>query len=101
MAALHGTVGEYDSKLEQWTSYTERLEFYFAANDVSSPEKQRAILLSAWAIHIPADSQLSSTSQAFQQDVRGAGSIGQDPLQPETVGYHEPLQVYRVRPQPG
>ncbi len=47
MAALHGPVEEYDSEREQWTSYTERLEFYFAANDVSSPEKQRAILLSA------------------------------------------------------
>ena len=47
MATFHGTVGEYDSEREQWPAYDERLEFYFAANDVNSPEKQRAVLLSS------------------------------------------------------
>ena len=47
MATYHGTVGEYDSEREQWLAYAERLEFYFAANDVNSPEKQRAVLLSS------------------------------------------------------
>lgn len=45
--ATHGTLGEFDSSREDWTSYSERLEQYFHANDVVSPEKQRAILLSA------------------------------------------------------
>ena len=44
MAQLHGKVGEFDSAQEDWTSYIERLEQYFAANDIAD-EKRRAILL--------------------------------------------------------
>ncbi len=44
--ATHGAFGEFESSKEDWTSYTERLEHYFEANDVNSAEKQRAILLS-------------------------------------------------------
>ena len=47
MALMHGTVGEFDSAVEDWTAYTERLGNYFVANDVASADKQRAILLSA------------------------------------------------------
>ena len=48
MASLvHGSVGPFDSSQEDWRSYTERLEQYFAANDVAGAAKQRAILLSA------------------------------------------------------
>ena len=48
MALLfHGSVGPFDSSQEDWRSYTEYLEQYFAANDVAGAEKQRAILLSA------------------------------------------------------
>ena len=43
--ARHGTVGEYDNTREDWLSYTERLQQYFAANDVRNAEKQRAIFL--------------------------------------------------------
>ena len=46
LMATHGTLGEFDSNREDWTSYSERLEQYFQANDVESAEKQRAILLS-------------------------------------------------------
>ena len=41
--AIRGSVGEFNFSVEDWASYTVRLEQYFAANDV---EKQRAILLS-------------------------------------------------------
>ena len=44
--ATHGTIGEYDHSNEDWISYCERLEHYFAANDVNNASKQRAILLS-------------------------------------------------------
>ena len=44
--ATHGTIGEYDHCKEDWVSYCERLEHYFAANDVDDAGKQRAILLS-------------------------------------------------------
>ena len=46
MAALHGTIGEFDSTREDWCSYIERLQQYFSANDVTDVTKQRAILLS-------------------------------------------------------
>ena len=44
---VHGSVGPFDSSQEDWRSYTERLEQYFAANDVAGAGKQRAILLSS------------------------------------------------------
>jgi len=46
MAAHHGSVGEFDAGKETWTSYCERLQLYFLANDVAATaEKQRAIFL--------------------------------------------------------
>ena len=44
--ATHGSIGPFEPKEEDWTSYTERLEQYFTANDVEDAGKQRAILLS-------------------------------------------------------
>ena len=44
--ASHGTLSDFDSDREDWTSYTEHLEQYFEANDVVSAVKQQAILLS-------------------------------------------------------
>ena len=44
--ASHGTLSDFYSDREDWTSYTERLEQYFEANDVVSAVKQRGILLS-------------------------------------------------------
>ena len=43
--ATHGTVDAFDSSKEQWSSYTERLEFYFTANGITDAAKKRAILL--------------------------------------------------------
>jgi hypothetical protein len=39
--------GEYCSIREDWLAYTERMQQYFAANDVKNADKQCAILLSA------------------------------------------------------
>ena len=44
--ARHGTIQEFDSATEDWTAYSERLEQYFFANDVTDAAKKRAILLS-------------------------------------------------------
>ena len=49
MSTIHGTIGEFDSNQEDWASYTERLQQYFAANDIAE-DKQKAILLSACGI---------------------------------------------------
>ena len=46
MASSHGHIGEFNSQLEDWRSYTERLQNYFIANDIKSEAKQRAFLLS-------------------------------------------------------
>ena len=46
MATLFGQVQEFDSEKEEWSQYAERLEHYFVANEVQSPERKRAILLS-------------------------------------------------------
>ena len=44
--ATHGTLGPFEQGKEDWISYVECLEQYFAANDVIEADKQRAILLS-------------------------------------------------------
>ena len=44
--ATHGSVSAFDCSKEDWTSYIERLNFYFVANDVTTEVKKRAILLS-------------------------------------------------------
>ena len=36
LMATHAALGEFESTREDWTSYTERLEQYFLANDVDS-----------------------------------------------------------------
>lgn len=46
MAAVHGSIGPFESSAEDWTSYTERLQQYFIANEVDSEDKKRALLLS-------------------------------------------------------
>ena len=42
---LHGTVIPFDSDREEWGEYTEHLEYYFTANDITTEVKRRAILL--------------------------------------------------------
>ncbi|KAI6652391.1 hypothetical protein LOD99_7405 [Oopsacas minuta] len=46
MVGKHGILNEFEASKEDWTSYTERLQHYFATNEVDSVEKQRAIFLS-------------------------------------------------------
>ena len=49
---VHGTMGPFDSNQEDWLSYTERLQQYFTANDITDEHaaKKRAILLSVCGI---------------------------------------------------
>ena len=47
MAVKHGTIGEFDSGIEDWTSYTERLEQYFVANNVGEDKQTSSRLLSS------------------------------------------------------
>ena len=42
----HESVPEFHPSNEDWISYTERVQHYFTANDVTVEEKKRSILLS-------------------------------------------------------
>ena len=44
--AAHGRIGEFNPQREDWTSYTERLQKNFAANEIEEAAKQKAVLLS-------------------------------------------------------
>ena len=44
MATL-GKIGKFQPSVEDWTQYVERLEFFFAANGITTVEKKRATLL--------------------------------------------------------
>ena len=46
MASRQGVFGEFDHGIEDWASYTERLQQYFAANNIEGGGKHKAILLS-------------------------------------------------------
>ena len=43
--ALIGNIGQFDPMVDQWSSYKERLEQFYAANEVAA-EKHVAVLLS-------------------------------------------------------
>ena len=44
--SLLGIIGEFDVNVEEFTSYAERMEQYFIANDIVDAVKKRAIFLS-------------------------------------------------------
>ena len=46
MAALFGTVSEFEEGKEEWTQYVERLEHFFAANGIEDANKKRSVFLS-------------------------------------------------------
>ena len=48
--AYHGTIAEFQPETEDWASYTERIQYYFQANDITTADKQRSILLTMCGI---------------------------------------------------
>ena len=44
---IHGLVGQFDPRQEEWCDYIETLIHYFVANDIAEEAKKRAILLTA------------------------------------------------------
>ena len=61
MTAVHGSVAAFDSATEEWTEYIERLEFYFAANGITTAAQQRAVLLSCCAFDVLTTKKFSLT----------------------------------------
>lgn len=49
--ATFGKIDHFNSSVEKFDDYEERLRFYFQANDVIDPDKQRAILLTVIGPH--------------------------------------------------
>ena len=45
MTAVYGKFSYFNSSHESWSSYSERLGYYFAANDVQDEDKKKTILL--------------------------------------------------------
>ena len=43
--SVHGKIYQFILSQETWSSYTERLGYYFVANDVQDPAKKKTILL--------------------------------------------------------
>ena len=43
--ATLGKIGEFQPSVEDWTQYAKHLEFFFAANAITTAEKKRAIFL--------------------------------------------------------
>ena len=46
MSLPHRHLSEFDSNVEEWTVYVERLENYLVVNDIEDNRKKRAVLLS-------------------------------------------------------
>ena len=77
--ATHGTVSQYQQSKDTWTTYVERLNHYFIANDVTDEGKKRSILLSACG---------SSTYKL----IRSLVEVGQLATSPYSVaGYYQPI----------
>ncbi len=81
--ATHGRVSAFDPKLEDWSSYTERLQYYFAANEITNATKKRAILITACSPY---------TFQLLRSLVQ--------PQTPSELSYDELVQVMKEHYQP-
>ena len=46
MTAILGKVEEFDGSKQEWQQYVERLDHFFQANFITTPEKKRAVFLS-------------------------------------------------------
>ena len=82
--ATHGTVSQYQQSKENWTTYIERSNHYFIANDVTDEGKKHSILLSANG---------SSTNQLIRNLVE-VGQVATTPYSEITklvAGYYQPI----------
>ena len=77
VAGIHGTIGEFNSTQEDWTSYVERLQQYFAANDVAEG-KQKAVLTSKclWSSYLPSHQKSFSSRESCRQIIYSASQTG-------------------------
>ena len=60
----HSWIGEFNPQREDWTSYTERSQEYFAANEIEEAAKQKAVLLST---NVSADENFDSSTETDRE----------------------------------
>lgn len=46
MVAMISTVTAFDNATQSWEKYSKMLDFFFEANNIAEPERQKAVLLS-------------------------------------------------------
>ena len=65
--ARFGSISTFHSSEGDWKSYMERLNQYLAANDITEPDKKRAILLSSVGA---ATCKLNDSLQDMLRDIK-------------------------------
>ena len=89
--AVHGKLSEFDPQKEDWISYSERLQAYFAANKIENGDKKKAILLSV----VGAETyQLMQSLVPLEKPVaKGSNQVGPGPLPANSVSDRAKVQV--------
>ena len=71
------TMKPFNSKVDDWATYMERLQYYFVANDVNDLAKKRAILLTVCGVprfkflcSLVPDSKLDGDSGTYESLVK-------------------------------
>ena len=67
--AKHGTIGPFRGNANNWSAYTESLEQYFVANDVTEDAKKRAILLSACNANVQTDKKVGIATETQRSGI--------------------------------
>ena len=83
-----GKMSSFDPKKETWTSYMERLDFYFLANGVTTDDKKKAILLMVCGA--PTYQLLRGLLQPktpTETSLKDIKKKAPEPLQPQTFKY--------------
>ena len=89
--ATHGTIGEFDSKSKDWTSYTEQLQQYFIASDVEGAE--RSALECMWYSYLQAYLQSSAPTQAYRQTFRQVSGTSEESHQTAIIRDSAEIQL--------
>ncbi|GFO29285.1 polyprotein [Plakobranchus ocellatus] len=83
MAGVIGSVQAFNEADDSWIAYTERLEHFFMANDITSEEKKKAILLNS----------VGATTYKLVSNLVS-------PRKPGDVPYREIIEVVKAHPNP-
>ena len=82
---IHGLVGQFDPRQEEWCDYIERLIHYFVANDIAEEANNTPHSRGTRNVSPPEDS--SVPAETGRVALLGARGPSDETLQPETVTY--------------